>query len=172
MILFAVSVALFCGCGVEENNNIVASDYLRIHIRANSNNEEDQDVKYLVKDDIVEYLAPIISDCSDKGSMIDVVNENIANLESVANDILEENGFEYKSKVYIHEEYFPTRVYGDTVLEADVYDAIIVELGEASGNNWWCVVYPPLCFAAPSGQNIVYKSKILEIIRKFRDKNG
>ena len=78
----------------------------------------------------------------------------------IANDILKSNGFEYKSKVYIHEEYFPTRVYGETVLEADVYDAIIVELGDAGGNNWWCVVYPPLCFVnnnCTNEQNIQYK---------------
>lgn len=170
MILFAFSVVLFCGCEVEENSNIVASDYLRIHIRANSNNVDDQNIKYMVKDDIVEYLSPMIAECVDKESMIDVVNENISNIEDIANDILKSNGFEYKSKVYIHEEYFPTRVYGETVLEADVYDAIIVELGDAGGNNWWCVVYPPLCFVNAdevSTTGFKYKSKLMEIIDNF-----
>ena len=101
-----------------------------------------------------------------------MVQDNLDNVESVADSVLSENGFEYKSTAYISEEYFPTRVYGDTTLEAAVYDAIIVELGEGVGNNWWCVVYPPLCFVnaeETSTDGFRYKSKLMEIIEKFFD---
>ena len=68
----------------------------------------------------------------------------------------------------IRNEKFPTRVYGDLTLESGYYDAVIVELGKAEGANWWCVVYPPLCFS--SGENIEYRSKIADIIAEWKSK--
>ena len=102
--------------------------------------------------------------------MMDAVNDNLTNIENVANDMLADNGFEYASNAYISKEHFPTRVYGDVTLDADIYDAIIVELGSGEGNNWWCVVYPPLCFVNAdevSTAGFKYKSKLKEIIDKF-----
>ena len=81
--------------------------------------------------------------------------------------MLKNAGFNYHSKVAVRNELFPTRVYGDFTLEEGFYDALIVELGEAKGDNWWCVVYPPLCFTGT--ENIKYKSKILEIINSFKN---
>lgn len=173
MILVLCSIFGFQGCVSEDEViSASASDYLRIHIRANSNSMDDQNVKYLVKDCIVEYLSPIIAECQDKSEMISAINYNLDSIEDIANSVLEENGFDYVSNAYISEEYFPTRTYGDTTLDADVYDAIIVELGTASGNNWWCVVYPPLCFVnadETSTTGFRYKSKLLEIINNFFD---
>lgn len=168
IILSAFSIV---GCGAKEEDNL-ACDYLRIHIRANSNSMDDQNVKYLVKDSVVEYLTPIIAECNDKQEMIIKVQINLVNIEKIADQVLKENGFDYTSNAYINEEYFPTRTYGEYTLEADVYDAIIVELGTGTGNNWWCVVYPPLCFVnanETTTQGFRYKSKILEIIKDFFD---
>ena len=72
----------------------------------------------------------------------------------------------YKSRAVLREELFPTRTYDNLTLESGFYDALIVELGEGKGDNWWCVVYPPLCFVE-SGHGYVYKSKIVEIIKNF-----
>ena len=87
-------------------------------------------------------------------------------IEEVAKEILRENGFSYGAKASLRREDFPTRVYDGVTLEAGVYDALILELGSGKGDNWWCVVYPPLCFTSGNG-NIVYKSMIAEIIKKF-----
>ena len=65
-------------------------------------------------------------------------------------------------------EEFPTRIYGEYTLPAGEYTALIIELGEGAGDNWWCVIYPPLCFSSPSGGKIVYKSKIIEIIETWK----
>ena len=86
--------------------------------------------------------------------------------EAIAEKVLLENGFSYGASAKLIKEEFPTRVYEGATLLAGVYDAFILELGSGEGDNWWCVVYPPLCFAGGE-QNIVYKSKILEIIRSF-----
>lgn len=141
-------------------------EYLRIHIRADSNREEDQAVKYQVRDKIVSYLTPVVAVCETKESAIEVIGGKLWEIEEVAESVLHANGFFYDARASLKKENFPTRVYEEVTLEAGVYDALILELGSGSGDNWWCVVYPPLCFAGGNG-NIVYKSKIAEIINRF-----
>lgn len=148
-------------------NTLKNTDYLRLHIRANSNAEMDQEVKYKVKDKLVEYITPLICNVQSKEELIDVLENNFRNMENVANKVLKENGFNYKSYIEINNELFPTRYYGEFLLESDYYDALIVNLGTGSGDNWWCVVYPPLCFVENSTSKVVYKSRLLEIIKQF-----
>jgi len=143
-------------------------DFLRIHVRAHSNELNDQLVKYEIKNKIVEGLTPLIAECSSKQEMIDIINEHKKEIENLSNSILSAHSFNYTTSILIKEEYFPSRMYDNTILESGVYDAIIVNLGDAKGNNWWCVVYPPLCFINETNNScIIYKSKLLEIIEKF-----
>lgn len=144
-------------------------EYLRIHVRANSNSEQDQNVKYTVKDGLVCYLTPIVASCESKTEAVCVLGGQVLQLQRVAQTYLRQNGFEYEAKVEIREEWFPTRVYEGYTLPADTYTAIIVELGEGKGDNWWCVVYPPLCFTA-TPYHVQYKSKILEIIENWKNR--
>ena len=146
------------------------SEYLRIHIRANSNSEIDQSIKYQIKDEIVDALIPLLANCTSKEESAKIIENNFQYIESIADKILENNNFEYKSKAKLSYEEFPTRAYGDLVLNAGFYDALILELGEAKGDNWWCVVYPPLCFVNGSSSVNGFKSRILEIINNFFNK--
>lgn len=164
-LLTIICLTLLSGC----NSQSSSVEYLRIHIRANSNSEVDQNVKYLVKAEVVEYLTPYISECKSKETAVKTLLSQKENIEKVCDKVLENNGFNYKSKVAVRNELFPTRVYGEFTLDEGFYDALIVELGKAKGDNWWCVVYPPLCFAG-NNSNVVYKSKILEIINAFKSK--
>lgn len=146
------------------------ADYLRIHIRANSNSDIDQKIKYAIKDAYIQYLTPKIAECKTKGQVVNLVEAEKENLENIADEILIANNFDYVSSVKICSEMFPARTYENYTLESGIYDAVIVELGNAQGNNWWCVIYPPLCFTNYSSSNlqsIVYKSKIWEIIKQF-----
>ncbi len=143
-----------------------ADAYLRVHIRADSNETEAQAVKYKVRDAVVEYLTPVVAACETKEEAIGRITANLGAVETVAKRVLAANGFSYGAKASIRREEFPTRVYDGVTLDAGVYDALIIELGSGAGDNWWCVVYPPLCFTSGNG-NIVYKSKIAEIIRRF-----
>ena len=144
------------------------SDFLRIHIRANSNSEEDQAIKYAIKNNIVDALTPLIAESESKDDAINIISNNLNLIETVANNFLAQSGFNYSSKASINSEYFPLRQYDDYVLDSGLYDALILNLGTGLGDNWWCVVYPPLCFVnESSGTNIVYRSKILEIIKNF-----
>lgn len=139
-------------------------DYLRLHIRANSNTMIDQNVKYKIKDLMVDFLTPMLCNVSSKDAAIGIINKNKTELICKCKNLLRENGFNYSVNIKINNEYFPTRTYSNTTLQSGYYDAVIVELGKAEGDNWWCVMYPPLCFVNKFENNmqIKYKSKIVE----------
>ena len=171
-IISAVGIVLIlCLCGL--NSCPPTTEYLRIHIRANSNSEGDQAVKYLVKDAVVDALIPILSEVETKSEAVETLTQNFSYIEAVANEVLVEYGFDYSSHARIDNEYFPTRTYEDhgttLTLEEGNYDALILDLGTGEGNNWWCVVYPAFCFTySKNFDNFVYISKILEILQRGR----
>ena len=154
--------------GAGTSATLATSEYLRIHVRANSNEEHDQAVKYLVKDSIVELLTPIVEDCHSKAEARARLQENLPNIIAVANALLKQQGYGYGARATLCFEEFPTRVYNSLTLPSGAYEALVVELGEGKGDNWWCVVYPPLCFSggrAVVGE-VVYKSKLAEVFEK------
>lgn len=171
-ILLVIVLLGICSNFAQGVESVDLSNLLRIHIRANSNEILDQNVKYKIKDSFVEFLTPLVADCDTKQKAIDLINKNSSQLKKIADDILKQNNFDYTSNIKISKEQFPTRVYGDYTIPSGIYDAIIVELGTGDGNNWWCVIYPPLCFTnfSTNSQNIVYRSKIMDIINKFFNK--
>lgn len=146
-------------------------DYLRLHIRANSNSSIDQNIKYEIKDSLVEFLTPYLCDVQSKDEAISITKSLSNRMEAICLQILREKGFDYSVNVKINNEYFPTRTYSNTTLESGYYDAVIVELGEAEGDNWWCVMYPPLCFVNnfENSIQIKYKSKIVEWFKSLFD---
>ena len=149
-----------------QNQAAAETDYLRIHVRANSNDQVDQSVKYKVKDEVVKFITPYAAQCTDKERAIEVISGILPEIEKVCDRVLKANGFSYTSRASVRAEEFPTRVYGDLTLEKGVYDALIIELGSGTGDNWWCVVYPPLCFTSASA-DVEYRSAIYDIIHKF-----
>ncbi|MBQ4557770.1 MAG: stage II sporulation protein R [Clostridia bacterium] len=161
IVLLIVSCCLCFACG----DFSTTEEYLRIHIRANSNESCDQEIKYKIKDIVVDYLTPYIVECDSVEDVKNMINSHDENIESIIDNYLMQCGYYYKSEVLLNKEFFPTRAYENLTLEANYYDAIIINLGSGDGDNWWCVVYPPLCFK--ESNNVVYKSKILEIIKKI-----
>ena len=149
-------------------NGVVNEEYLRIHIRADSNAVQAQAVKYYVRDALVEYLAPFVAEYRTQASAAEGISSILGELSAVATGVLREKGFAYGAVARLAVEEFPTRVYDGCTLSAGKYLALIVELGSGEGDNWWCVVYPPLCFAVDYGQAVIYKSKIKEIIAAWR----
>ncbi len=137
--------------------------FLRIHIRANSNSEIDQNVKYCVKNAVVEAMTPCLENVKSFEQAYNVLENNIQYMENIADEVLQENGFDYYSKISLRKENFPTRTYESLTLQSGVYDALIIELGSGTGDNWWCVVFPPLCFAtAGENEQVEYKSLFVE----------
>lgn len=159
--IILTAMLVFCGTGTEN------SEYLRIHIRANSNLEIDQNIKYQVKDAVVDAMIPLLADCETKEIAYQVIENNLEYIENIADNVLVSNNYNYFCNAKMSYEDFPTRTYGNLTLESGFYDALILELGNAVGDNWWCVVYPPLCFVNGSTNVSIFKSRILEIIRNF-----
>ena len=169
VVALVVVVAVIAAVPAKTN-----ADFLRIHIRADSNDTADQNVKYQVKSAVVDYLTPYLANATTKQKAMKIVQSHLRDIEEVCDSVLLQNGFSYTSHAKLTEEQFPDRAYGDVTLAAGVYDALIIELGSGSGNNWWCVVYPPLCFVGgeSNGTNqIIYKSKLMEIINEWKEKH-
>ena len=166
----AIIIFLVAVFGFQTQEQYDKSEFLRIHIRANSNSDVDQRIKYQVKSEIVDYLTPLLVDASTKELALKIIEDNIEGIERTADKVLANNGFTYTSNAQVKKENFPTRQYDNVVLESGVYDALIVNLGTGEGNNWWCVVYPPLCFVGgedDGNSTIQYRSKLVEIITNF-----
>jgi len=149
------------------NKSSDESTYLRIHIRANSNDAADQSVKYKVKESIVDFMTPALEGAKTKDAAMEILQNNIVAMKSVADATLAQNGYGYKSRVSLRKEEFPARTYGDLTLDSGVYDALIIELGSGEGDNWWCVVFPPLCFVSQDKDNVEYKSFFAELYNKI-----
>ncbi len=165
--ILLIAIIILSGIALSLPKPQVQTEYLRIHVRANSNGDIDQAIKYTVKDKVVEYLTPYIAECDTKQKAQTLLESHISGIERVANQTLKGAGFKYTAKATVKKEEFPTRVYGELELESGIYDALILELGSGAGDNWWCVVYPPLCFTGDAGAGVVYRSKILSIISDF-----
>ena len=174
IIFLTVVIIMITALGVTnaQTSNVTGAgvqvEYLRLHIRAHSNADEDQWVKYAVKEEICTYLTPLVAEYSTRGQAVSGLQKNLGEIANVAKKTLAKKGFFYGAKAVLRTESFPTRVYENCTLPAGEYLALIVELGEATGDNWWCVVYPPLCFTSGNGHT-VYASKIAEIIRQWKN---
>lgn len=126
------------------------SGILRFHVRANSDTEEDQALKMAVKEDVVTMLKPLLEDCADVSESKQVIVANLQNIYTTAVNTITEQGYDYPVKVYVTEEEFPAKTYGDLTFPAGKYQALRVDIGKAEGQNWWCVMFPPLCFVDES----------------------
>ena len=143
LILYSSLCAFSYAKNVSED---ISDSVFRLHVIANSDSKEDQDLKYKVRDKLIEYMNNISENCNSKEDVISLAQEHQNDFQKIAEDTVRENGFDYSVKINIGNFEFPTKHYGDISLPAGFYDALRVEIGDASGQNWWCVMFPPLCF--------------------------
>lgn len=130
-------------------NNIqedIADDIIRFHVIANSDSDEDQQLKIKVKDALVKSLSPYLKDAKSKDEAECILMDKLPLIKNVAKKTIKDSGFTYSISVSLASTYFPMKVYGDYVFPPGTYQALKVEIGEAKGKNWWCVMFPPLCF--------------------------
>lgn len=146
-ILYSVLFLFLLFCFYAEKVNQDLSDsMIRLHIVANSNSKADQALKYRVRDAVIAHMTSRMDSLDSKEIAGIYVNSHIGELEAVANNVIIEEGFNNSAKVSFGKYPFPTKQYENVILPAGFYDAVKVEIGEAEGENWWCVMFPPLCF--------------------------
>ena len=116
------------------------------HVIANSDSEEDQNLKLKVRDAVIDYLQPKLANSNSIEESEKIIISEYEELENISKNIILENGYEYGVNVGIDYSEFPTKQYSNVVLPSGEYKALRIIIGEGSGKNWWCVMFPPLCF--------------------------
>ena len=149
-------------CAISYANDIstdIANSVFRLHVIANSDSEVDQNLKYTVRDALLAYMNDLCANCTSKEEAISIASEHLEDFKKIALNTIQEECFDYSVNVSIGNFEFPTKHYGDISLPAGNYDALRVEIGEAKGQNWWCVMFPPLCFVDASSGIVPEESK-------------
>lgn len=160
----------------------ISNNVFRVHILANSDSKEDQNLKLQVRDALIQRAEPLLNGVKTKEDAMKIVSENLELLQSTASEVIYSQGFDYPVRLSVTNMYFTTRYYGDVTMPGGFYDALRVEIGKAEGKNWWCVMYPSLCLYSDNssssmkeglserqydivteGENYVFRFKIVEI---------
>lgn len=170
----------------------IASNIIRFHVRAESDSKEDQWLKLQVKEEVLAYISPVLSKSQSVDESRQLLYNESENIRNVAAATLRSLGDESDVNVYFENCYFPMKTYGDMTFPPGEYEAFRVDIGEAQGKNWWCVLYPPLCFvdavygevpeeskeelkgvlteeeySMVSGENVKFRFKYLKIFNRF-----
>ena len=124
----------------------IAEEIIRFHVLANSDSTQDQALKLRVKDTLVKSLSPFLQDADTIDEARIILSGKLSYIQKIAEDTILQNGYHYSVAVSLENCYFPLKIYGDYTFPQGTYEALRVQIGEAEGKNWWCVMFPPLCF--------------------------
>lgn len=184
IIPMVLTVVIFNGCQsiaintkesslelTELNYDDIKDKLIRFHVIANSDTDEDQNLKLKVRDKVVEALSEKLSNVNSLEEAENVLKENIDYVNEIAKEVIEENNYTYEVNTMLSYENFPDKVYGDYIFPQGNYEAFRVIIGEGKGQNWWCVMFPSLCFVDES-KNSVDSSDLKEEIENIEPKNN
>jgi len=144
----------------------IAQSVIRFHVLANSDSDADQALKLKVRDAILAELGPALTASASLDETKAYVSANLDEITATAENVVRENGYGYNVTAQLCVDYFPTKSYGDVTLPPGDYEALRVEIGAAQGHNWWCIMFPPLCYVdvtKNSGQDQVPASSKAEL---------
>ena len=149
-LIVVMSIMSISISGEVKKISAASEDYknklIRFHVIANSDSDEDQNLKLKVRDAVIDYLQPKLELSSSIEESETIIKSEYKALENISKNIVLENGYKYDISVGIDYSTFPTKQYSNVVLPAGEYKALRIIIGEGKGKNWWCVMFPPLCF--------------------------
>ncbi|MDF9758777.1 stage II sporulation protein R [Peribacillus simplex] len=145
-----------------EETMVIPDEAIRLRILANSDTEEDQSVKRLIRDEVNKDITKWVEELTSLDDARDVITSHLPDIQATAEAVIKEHGLEQSVKVDFGQAEFPTKLYGQYLYPAGDYEAVIITLGEGEGANWWCVLFPPLCFLDFSNGTAVSQSPIVE----------
>ncbi len=169
-ILFLIYIFFSAYSYVSAISDNMYNSVFRLHVIANSDSDEDQNLKYIVRDNLINYMNEKTNTFTSKEDIIEYVKNHIEDLKNIAEMTVKEQGYNYPVTVEIGNFEFPTKTYGDISFPAGNYDALRVKIGNANGRNWWCVMFPPLCFVDVS-TGIVPETSKEELKENLSDEN-
>lgn len=151
------------GYNSNSSSNIRALDYdkvknslIRFHVIANSDSDEDQNLKIKVKNEVIDYLYPYLNDSGSLDESREIIQSKMSDVQCIAEKVIKDNNYNYGVKVQLSRENFPEKSYGNIVLPQGNYEAFRIIIGSGQGRNWWCVMFPPLCFVDESKAEVEY----------------
>lgn len=146
----------------------IAREIIRFHVIANSDSANDQELKLKVKEKVVLQLQSNLKEAKNIDQARKIIQSQLNKIEGTALKVMEKNGYSYTAHAYLTKATFPIKVYGDMVFPAGEYEALRVELGHAEGKNWWCVMFPTLCYVDGTYSVVPDKSKekLKEVLSK------
>ncbi|WP_300260263.1 stage II sporulation protein R [Clostridium sp.] len=132
-----------------EDNEIIeniSEKLIRFHVLANSNTDVDQELKMKVKDEVLKYISPMLEKSESLEESREILKKEDNNIINIAEEFIKKEGFNYSVETTLTRENFPVKEYGNIVLPQGEYEAYRILIGNGQGENWWCVMFPPLCF--------------------------
>jgi stage II sporulation protein R len=138
------------------NYDEVKDSLIRFHVIANSDSEEDQNLKLKVKNKVIDYLYPYLNDSQSLDESRQIIKNRMQEVKKLAEEVIKDNNYEYNIKVELSRENFPDKSYGNITLPQGNYEAFRIIIGGGQGRNWWCVMFPPLCFVDESKAEVEY----------------
>lgn len=137
---------MFVEVKMEQVQKRMAKEVFRFHVLANSDSEDDQALKMRVKENVIQYMKEDIPYSDSAKTTKEWARTHVAEIEQEAERVIKKAGYDYPVKAEVTNCYFPDKTYGDVTFPKGEYEALRIEIGEAEGRNWWCVLYPNLCF--------------------------
>lgn len=161
--IFILVFFIFLNLGQPQNNNL-NEKLIRFHVLANSDLQEDQELKIKIKNSVLEYIYPKLSNSHNINKSREILIDNINEIEDIAKTVILENGYNYDLKLELTHDNFPVKTYGNITFPQGNYEAFRIIIGEGKGKNWWCVMFPPLCFVDVTKGEVAYEEteKIME----------
>lgn len=141
----------------------IEKEIIRFHVIANSDSEEDQNLKLKVRDAVVDFVYKGLENSTSLEESRKFILDNKNQIESIAKKEIDKYGYEYKVESMLSRENFPDKIYGDVVFPQGEYEAYRILIGEAKGQNWWCVMFPPLCFVDGTKEAIDSRNIVKEL---------
>lgn len=153
------------------NYDEVKDSLIRFHVIANSDNEEDQNLKLKVKNRVIDYLYPYLNASESLDESRQIIKDKMEDVKKLAEEVIKENNYNYNVQVELSRENFPDKSYGNITLPQGNYEAFRIIIGDGEGRNWWCVMFPPLCFVDESKAEVEYDETEEKINSKRNNSN-
>lgn len=152
-------------CNKDELIQDISSKIIRFHVIANSDGDLDQNLKLKVRDEVLKYIQPLLKDSYDINESREILKEENEKIIEIAKKVIEENGYNYNVDTTLTKENFPVKTYGNITLPQGEYEAYRIIIGSGEGHNWWCVMFPPICFVDITKGEVAYEETEKEMGR-------
>lgn len=147
----------------------ISGKLIRFHVIANSDSEKDQNLKLKVRDKVLEYVQPLLKDSKNIEESREILNRENEKVLEIAREVIKENGYDYSVESTLDKENFPVKTYGNITLPQGEYEAYRIIIGTGEGQNWWCVMFPPICFVDITKGEVAYEETEEEMKKVLDD---